>query len=334
MLIPWISKTDNAFCRTSEKVSRNAPIGFPFSKMNVLDMSITLRQLEIFLALAEHENTSRAASALLLSQSAVSMALSELEKQLGEPVFDRTGSGLRLNTGGRRLRAHARDTLQRARDVETLFAEDRVAGRLDVGASSTIGIYVLPEIVASFTGTHPNASIRLDIGNSAHVLNRVQSHAIDVGFVEGPAPSGDLDAVPWQTDELVLFCSATHPVADSGRLRRRDVVDVQWVLREQGSGTHAVFERAVGEDARRLRHALELGHSEAVRRAVEAGAGIGCLSRRVVQAGLESGTLVDLAPPVDWELLRTFWLVTRRSAYASRLQTAFLEACGISGTSN
>lgn len=315
-------------------MSKKAPVGFPFSKMNVLDMSITLRQLEIFLALAEHENTSRAASALLLSQSAVSMALSELETQLGEPVFDRTGAGLRLNAGGRRLRAHARDTLQRARDVETLFAEDRVAGRLDVGASSTIGIYVLPEVVAAFTDTYPDAAIRLDIGNSAHVSNRVQGHAIDVGFVEGPAPSGDLDAVPWQTDELVLFCSASHPLAEGGRLRQRDVVDMRWVLREQGSGTRAVFERAVGDDARRLNHALELGHSEAVRRAVEAGAGIGCLSRRVVQDGLESGALVDLAPPTGWELARTFWLVTRPSAYASRLQTAFLAACGISGTSN
>lgn len=302
--------------------------------MNAVDMSITLRQLEIFLALAEHENTSRAASALLLSQSAVSMALSELEKQLGEPVFDRTGSGLRLNTGGRRLRAHARDTLRRARDVETLFAEDRVAGRLDVGASSTIGIYVLPEIVAAFTETYPDAAIRLDIGNSTHVSNRVQSHAIDVGFVEGPAPSGDLDAVPWRTDELVLFCSASHPVAATGKLQQRDVVDVQWVLREQGSGTRAVFERAMGDDARRLSHALELGHSEAVRRAVEAGAGIGCLSRRVVQEGLNSGVLVDLAPPTHWKLSRTFWVVTRPSAYASRLQTAFLDACERAGTSN
>jgi len=297
-------------------------------------MSITLRQLEIFLALAEHENTGRAASALLLSQSAVSMALSELEKQLGAPVFDRTGSGLRLNAGGRRLRAHARDTMRRARDVETLFAEDHVAGRLDVGASSTIGIYALPEIVAAFTDRYPDASIRLDIGNSAHVSNRVQNHAIDVGFVEGPAPSGDLEAAPWQTDELVLFCSASHPMAESSRLRQRDVVDVQWVLREQGSGTRAVFERAVGDDARRLNHALELGHSEAVRRAVEAGAGIGCLSRRVVADGLNSGALIDLTPPEGWELSRTFWLVTRPSAYASRLQTAFLDACGIAGTAN
>jgi len=297
-------------------------------------MSITLRQLEIFLALAEHENTSRAASALLLSQSAVSMALSELEKQLGAPVFDRTGSGLRLNAGGRRLRAHARDTIRRAHDVKTLFAEDHVAGRLDVGASSTIGIYVLPEIVAAFTERYPDAAVRLDIGNSAHVSNRVQNHAIDVGFVEGPAPSGDLDAVPWQTDELVLFCSVSHPMAGSGRLRQRDVVNVQWVLREQGSGTRAVFERAVEDDARRLNHALELGHSEAVRRAVEAGAGIGCLSRRVVRDGLRRGTLTELTPPESWELSRTFWLVTRPSAYASRLQTALLDMCGMAGTAD
>jgi DNA-binding transcriptional LysR family regulator len=297
-------------------------------------MAITLRQLEIFLALAEHEHTSRAASALLLSQSAVSMALSNLETQLGEPVFDRTGSGLRLNAGGRRLRAPARDILRRARDVETLFTEDRVAGRLDVGASSTIGIYVLPEIVAAFTDAHADAAIRLDIGNSAHVASRVQSHAIDVGFVEGPAPSGDLDVAAWQTDELVLFCSASHPVAESGRLRQRDVVGVRWVLREHGSGTRAVFERAVGDDASRLNHALELGHSEAVRRAVEAGAGIGCLSRRVVGDGLRSGTLVEVEPPTSWELSRTFWRVTRPSAYASRLQTAFLGACGMAGTSN
>lgn len=296
-------------------------------------MSITLRQLEIFLALSEHENTSRAASAVRLSQSAVSMALTELERQLGRPLFDRTGSGLRLNAGGRTLRAHARDTLRRARDVETLFDGDRVAGRLDVGASSTIGIYVLPEIVAEFTEAHSQAAVRLDIGNSERISTRVRSHAIDVGFVEGPAPHTDLDVAAWQTDELVLFCSADHPFAGRGRLRRDDVQDVQWVMREQGSGTRAVFEQAMGEDARTLRHALELGHSEAVRRAVEAGAGVGCLSRRVIRDGLSDGQLTALQAPASWDLTRTFWLLTRPSAYASRLQSAFLDACGISGTS-
>ncbi len=292
-------------------------------------MPITLRQLEIFLALAEHEHTSRAARAVHLSQSAVSMALAELEKQLGEPLFDRTGQGLRLNSSGRRLRARAHDVLLRADEVETLFTSEEVAGRLHVGASSTIGIYVLPEIVAAFTARHPQAAVRLEIGNTRQVRDRVLSHTLDLGFVEGPAWHSELETAPWRSDELVVFCSATHPLASEGRLDPARVEEVRWVLREEGSGTRAVFEQALGEDVGRLRYALELGHSEAVRRAVEAGAGVGCLSRLVVQDGLRRGTLAALSPPQAWDLKRTLWRVIRRASYVSRLRTAFVEACNL-----
>lgn len=291
-------------------------------------MPITLRQLEIFMALAECEHTSRAAQAVHLSQSAVSMALAELEKQLGRPLFDRTGQGLRLNAGGERLRIHARDVLRRAGEVEALFAGEEMAGRLQVGASSTIGIYVLPEVAAAFAASHPQATARLEISNTRHVRDRVLGHALDLGFVEGPVQHGELKAVPWRTDELVLFCSAAHPLAAEERLDPKRMEEVRWVLREEGSGTRAVFEQALGEDVRRLRRTLELGHSEAVRRAVEAGAGIGCLSRLVVQEGLDRGTLVLLSAPRAWDLRRTLWQITHRSTYTSRLCTAFVEACG------
>ena len=284
-------------------------------------MTLTLRQLEVFLALAEHEHVGRAAEAVNLSPSATSSALAALEDALGHALFDRAGRGLRLNADGRRLRGPARAALDAAREAETLLGTDR-GGRLIVGASTTIANHVLASALASFAADRLAADLRLVVGNTREIRDRLLDVALDLAYVEGPTSHPELVATPWREDRLVVFAAPDHPLAGAGRLGA-DALDHQWVLREEGSGTREVFVRALGDDVDRLQCVLEVGSSEAVARAVEAGGGLGVLSRLAVARDLDAGRLVELASP--WDLSRTLWRLTHRHASAGRLVEAFVE---------
>lgn len=284
-------------------------------------MTITLRQLEVFLALAEHEHVGRAAEAIHLSTSATSAALAALEGALGHALFDRAGRGLRLNADGRRLRGPARATLERARETEALLGDDR-GGRLIVGASTTIANHLLAPALVAFARERAAADLRLVVGNTREVRDRLLDFALDLAYVEGPVVHPDLVATPWREDQLVVVAPPGHPLVGAGRLGA-DALDEAWVLREEGSGTRDVFVRALGDDAARLVCVLEVGSSAAVAEAVEAGGGLGCLSRLVVCRALDAGRLVALESP--WDLRRTLWRLAHRHATTSRLIEAFAE---------
>lgn len=287
-------------------------------------MTITLRQLEIFLALAEHEHVGRASEALNLSPSATSSALLALEAAVGRSLFDRSGRGLRLNADGRRFRGAARATLTQAHEAESLLRDEQ-SGQLVVGASTTIANHVLAPILATFIDSHPLAVVRLEVGNTHDILDRLLHFAVDLAYVEGPTAHPDILATPWRTDRLVIFVACDHPLARKGRIDVADLSHVAWILREQGSGTREVFMRALEDDAARISTVLELGSSEAVARAVGAGGGVGCLSQLVVRRDLEEGRLIELDTP-DWNFQRTMWRLTHRDLPESRLASAFAAA--------
>lgn len=285
---------------------------------------ITLRQLEIFLAVARTEHVTEAAKELHLSQSAVSAALAELTEQLGGPLFDREGRRIVRNERGRRLQEEAADLLQRAHDLQRSLRGDReVRGRLRVGASSTIGMYLLPEQIARFAAAHDGVDVDLEIGNSAAIEEKLVARSLDLGFIEGPSQRAELEAVPWRVDELAVFVQKGDPLA---RRRRRlavpELAQLRWVSREAGSGTRAVFEAALRTHDVQVPTAVTMGHSEAVKAAVRAGLGVGCLSTLAIRAELAAGEFVRL--PVDGlDLTRRLWRLRRRQGYQSALQRAF-----------
>ncbi len=287
-------------------------------------MTITLRQLEIFLALAEYEHVGRASESVNLSPSATSSALLALEAAVGRPLFDRSGRGLRLNADGRRFRGAARATLTQAHEAESLL-RDEESGQLVVGASTTIANHVLAPVLATFLTSHPQALLRLEVGNTREILDRLLDFAVDLAYVEGPTTHPDIVATPWRADRLVVFVASNHELARRRRIDVADLSRVTWLLREEGSGTREVFVRALGDDSARLSTVLELGSSEAVARAVEAGGGVGCLSHLVVRRDLEDGRLTELETP-DWDLARTMWRLTHRDLPVSRLASAFASA--------
>ena len=290
-------------------------------------MRITLKQLDVFSAVAREGSVTRAALWLNLTQSATSMALADLESQLGEKLFDRIGRRLQLNDLGARLLPLAQETVARAREIEDLAAGNSPGlARLRLCASLTVGNYLMPGLIADFMQQHPEAEISLDVGNTRHVIESVRQFTCDVGFIEGFCHDPDIDVLPWISDELVIFTGSAHALASRAVVTPADLAAEAWILREPGSGTREVFDNAVAGQLPGLQVRLELGHTEAIRRAVEAGMGIGCASRLTLQEALASGSVHVLETPF-LDLRRSLFIVCHRNKYRTRGLRTFLDAC-------
>ncbi|NSL53949.1 LysR family transcriptional regulator [Uliginosibacterium aquaticum] len=279
-------------------------------------MRFTLRQLEIFVAVAQSGSASRAAERLALSQSATSTALAELEKAYSQMLFDRVGKTLRLNDTGQWLLARAAELLDRAQELEDSLSSQRAMGPLRLGASLTIGNYLATLFVADFLKRHEDSRVQLAVHNSSDIVAAVARFELDLGLVEGDIQHPDVVAEPWLRDELVVFAAPGHPLAGKKRLSRQEVLACDWILREPGSGTRSTVEHAFGGDRQHLRVRLELEHTEAIKRAVEAGLGLGCISRLALRDAFRRGSLVELAVQ-DLDLRRAFYLVRHRHKYIS-----------------
>ncbi len=288
---------------------------------------MTLEQLRIFVAVAEREHVTRAAEALHLTQSAVSAAIAALESHYGVSLFHRVGRRIELNEEGRLFLGEARAVLARAAAAELALAElsGLKRGTLSVQASQTIASYWLPQRLVAFRRRHPQLDIQLSIGNTAQVAKAVADGAAEVGFVEGRIADPALELREVDRDRLVIVAPPGHDFASKRRLATEDLAGADWVLRETGSGTRSEFEAwlaARGLDPRRLKVVLELPSSEAVRAAVESGAGVAAVSELVVESGLRAGTLAAAKVSLPD---RPFNAVRHRERYRSKAAQAFLD---------
>ncbi len=184
-------------------------------------LRLSLRQLEVFAAIARSGSTRVAAGRVARSQSAASAALAELEAGLNVQLFDRTGRRLVLNENGRALLSGATALLDHATELQALFTAEHAA-TLRVAASLTIGEYLLPELVAQWRVSHPHSAVRLAIGNTSEVIAAVANLEADVGFIEGPQTHPDLQVRSWLSDELVIVAAPNHPLA-AGRASSRAI---------------------------------------------------------------------------------------------------------------
>src|SRR3989338_6927276 len=179
-------------------------------------MRFTLRQLQVFVAVAQHESVSRAADSLALSQSATSTSLSELERQSDCQLFDRAGKRLSLNALGKQLLPQAVALLDQAKEIEDLFNGKSGFGSLAVGATLTIGNYLATMLIGSFMQRHPECQVKLHVQNTAHIVQQVAHYEIDLGLIEGECQHPDIAVQPWVEDQLVVFCAPQHPLAKGG----------------------------------------------------------------------------------------------------------------------
>ncbi|WP_444918707.1 LysR family transcriptional regulator [Microbulbifer sp. JMSA003] len=293
-------------------------------------MRYTLRQLEVFLACAHHENVSRAAESLSMSQSAASTALKEFEQQFELRLFERTGKRLRLNELGRQLWPRAEELLERAQELEQTLATHRELGSLKIGATLTIGNYLTASVMARYMEEQPGTQVQLEVANTAAIAERVLNFELDLGLIEGEINHPDLEIIPWRHDELVVFCAPNHPLASRKRLADKDLIGATWITRESGSGTRQTFERAMVGLLPQLHILLELQHTEAIKRAVEAGLGISCLSRVSLTDALKRGSLIELPVP-DRDFHREFYFVLHRQKYRSAGIKRWMELCDSAG---
>ena len=289
-------------------------------------MHFTLKQLKVFLAVASHENVSMAAEELAMSQSAASTALKELEQRFDVFLFDRVGKRLKLNEQGALLRPQAAALLSQAEQIESSLIRHSDVGELKVGATLTIGNYVAIGIMAAFIKDHPSAQVELDVENTQAIASKVQNFELDIGLIEGELQEPDLDVQYWRDDTLSLFCSPQHPLAKKKELSDADLKQADWIVREKGSGTRQAFDRAMSGMLPEIILRLELQHTEGIKRAVEAGLGIGCLSELTLQDAFKRGTLVPLlAPQRDWA--RKFYFILHKQKFLSRGVQSWIEHC-------
>ncbi len=289
-------------------------------------MRFSLRQLEVFLATARYENVTRAAQALSMSQSAASGSLSELESQFDVKLFDRMGKRLQLSELGQQLRPQAESLLEQARALEQALAGEEVIGRLKIGATLTIGNYIAVNMIADFRQHYPQADIVLQVANTETIAEQVASFELDMGLIEGELQHQNLDIVHWRRDELVVFAAPGHPLAQARALSDQDLLALPWIVRERGSGTRQAFDRAMHGILTDLHIAMELQHTEAIKRAVEAGLGVGCLSQICLAEAFKRGTLVPLAVP-GRDFRREWFLITHREKYHSAALKQWLALC-------
>lgn len=290
-------------------------------------MRYSLRQLEVFLATARQENVSRAAETLAMSQSAASGSLKDLEQQFGIQLFDRVGKRLQLSELGRQLRPRAEALLAQARAFEQALGGEEDVGRLQIGATLTIGNYLAVGMIADFRRRFPGADIALSVANTESIAEQVAGFELDMGLIEGELHHPDLEISPWREDELQVFAAPDHPLAGAGRaLGKRDLLAQQWIVREPGSGTRQTFERAMHGILPDLDIAMELQHTEAIKRAVEAGLGVGCLSKISLTDAFRRGTLVPLEVS-GRDFRRQLYLITRRDKFHSRALEHWLQLC-------
>ena len=288
---------------------------------------ITLRQLATFTAIVELGSVTRASNHISLSQAATSMSLKDLEHQLGTRLFDRHGKRLMLNEHGRRFYPHAKATLEGAQEAETLF-QQQLTCHLRIGASTTIGGYLLPERLAAFLAAEPESRLELKVENTERIVQSLCDFSVDVGFVEGPVQHPDIDVRPWREDELVLIAAPSHPLAHKPHPSAEELASARWILREQGSGTRRMLEHLIGPWLGSPRQLLEISDANAIKGCVIAGAGITCVSRIMVRNELAQGLLCILPSP-NGSLKRNLYRVIHKDKQPTRGLGRFLDFCEI-----
>ena len=291
---------------------------------------MTLEQLRIFVAVAEHLHVTKAARELRLTQSAASAAVAALEHRYGVTLFHRTGRRILLTESGKVLLSQAKSVLRDAADAERALAElsGLKRGRLSIHASQTIANYWLPPRLSRFRADHPEIDLQVTIGNTSQAAAAMSSGAADLGFIEGEIDDPSLLRHRIPGDRLLLVVGRSHPWFDRKTIAAERLTKTDWVLRERGSGTRQVFEtaaRAMGVDPAALRIVLELPSNEAVRAAVEAGAGATVISELVVEPSLRYGALKAIDLPLP---RRHFEILRHRDRYRSQAEQAFMAILG------
>ena len=289
---------------------------------------MNLHYLRVFLTVAEYEHITRAAEELIISQPAVTKTIQHLEQEVGLELIERHGRRIALTHAGRVLRDYGRRVFALEREMEDALAalRDVDAGEVTLAANTTIGVYLLPPIVARFHTRYPQVSLHISILNSSEILEQTLNWNLDFGLVEidpSALPPG-LQMEVLDHDKLVLVVAPNHHWRGVQTLRPEELQDDELVLREQGSGIREVIEHALLQQSMLDDLALTVPDNEAIKQMVMNGVGAAIVSARTVQRELTTGDLV-LVPIDGLDLRPELSLVRRTDKQLSRAAQAFCD---------
>jgi DNA-binding transcriptional LysR family regulator len=286
-------------------------------------MALNLHLVRLFVAVATERSFSRAAITLHISQPAVSKGVAALERQVGMTLVDRSQAHLPLTEAGQTLLRHAQGLFasERAAEMALMQLRDLAQGQLAIGASTTIGNYLLPPIVAAFHRHYPAIRLTLQIGNTRDLVQMLLAAPLDLMLVEGPVADESLRVTPWQSDRLVVIAAAHHPLRHQHQIPAVAVTQGLVVLRETGSGTRETIDAQMVAQGLSFTHIMEVGHTEAIKHLVAAGLGLGIVPAVACQEDVVLGRLVVLDVP-NLTFQRQLWQVV----VAERPQSPAMQA--------
>lgn len=289
---------------------------------------MNFHQLHIFYTVSERGSFSAAAQTLHMTQPAVTMQVQALEDYFGSKLFDRSSKKIILSEAGRTLMPYAQRSIQLMRETDQAMSAftHMLQGRLQLGASLTIGEYVLPRLLGPFGKEYPNISIMMKVMNTSQIMEEIHKHQLNFGLIEAPVSHPDMEVEPVMGDELKLIVPREHPLADRHEVTLEEALGYPFVLREQGSGTRRVMEEqllAKGLDPAAMRIVMELGSTGAVKSAVEAGLGVTIISASSVKHEVTLG-LLKIVNLSDASFKRQFYAIHLKSTLLPISAVTFL----------
>ena len=295
---------------------------------------ITLKQLSVFVSIYQTGSTSRASEELHLSQSAVSSALTELEARLQMPLFERVGRRLNQHPNAHPIYIQAQAILGQTLTLEHYHKHQ--AGQIHIGASTTIGNYVLPPLLAKLYAALPDAHIDMYIANTQEVVGEVEQLNIDIALVEGMPRPTDMKVIEqraWRTDTLMVFAKHNskwltdmtyNDKEKCYELSAEQLARLPLLVREAGSGTRQIIDEQLLQYLPHAEIVMAIQQSEAIKHMVSADIGLGCLSQHVIEAELAAGKLVQVKV-AGIDLSRTWWLVWHKARHQSPIWQSFID---------
>ncbi|MGG4128977.1 LysR family transcriptional regulator [Paenibacillus illinoisensis] len=285
-----------------------------------------VESLKVYITVVEQRNFSRAAELLHLSQPGVSLHIRKLEKEFDVKLMHRSPKWVKLTEAGELLYVRAKEmvNLYESAKLDIARLQDDVSGSLQIGASFTIGEYVLPRLFSSFARQYPEVAMEVFIENSSQVVEAIRDNHIDFGLIEEDIEAQDLNVTPFMKDELIIVAAEGYPLHTSVNADLEQLQDQVWILREMGSGTRSSSDRFLAQTGLRVSRSYVFNSSQGVKEAVFSGLGIAMLSRWVVKRELSAGMLKEITIP-DIHIERNFSLVRRIGHIPTRANEVFAE---------
>jgi DNA-binding transcriptional LysR family regulator len=285
-----------------------------------------VRDLQVFLSVSKHLNYTRAGDEINLSQPSVSVRIHQLESELRAKLFEQLGKKVVLTDAGQLLVPYANRVIAAVDDahhaIDELQGLER--GSLRIGASTTPGMYLVPQVVARFKRSHPKIDIHLRIKDTREVEDGVLNNEFDFGFVGGHLAAAEVSAHAWLTDELLLVVSPDHRLRNKKTVRKQDLEGESFIVRESGSATRATIVTQLQQANFELETVIEMENPESIKKAVQSGLGIAFISKFAIATELKAKTLTAIRVR-DLTINRELKIVHRKDKHLSRAAVAFIE---------